>query len=208
MPLDILKGFLIGICASVPLGPIAILTLQKSLCNGHKAGFLTGLGATTVDTSFAVAAVFALHYVQRLMDDYEGIVLLCGGVVLVIIGLTLLLNAKAPLRDLATAKSETFTVKDYLKAVAMGYSNPGAILIMFGLFAFFGVDTQQGALRLVPVIVALSLGSMTYWSCFSWAFSHLGRQLNVKVLQVINRLAGAAVGAIGVFLFVRGLMQI
>ncbi len=208
MPLDILKGFLIGMCASVPLGPIAILTLQKSLCNGHKAGFLTGLGATTVDTSFAVAAVFALSYVQRLMDDYEGIVLLCGGVVLVIIGLTLFFNAKAPLRALGTPQKGTFTFKDYLKAVAMGYSNPGAILVMFGLFASFGVDTQQGALRLVPVIAALSLGSMSYWFCFSWGFSNLGRQLNVKVLLLINRLAGAAVGTIGVVLFVRGLMQI
>ena len=45
MLLDILKGFIVGICASVPLGPIAILVIQKSLSEGHKSGFLAGLGA-------------------------------------------------------------------------------------------------------------------------------------------------------------------
>ena len=50
MLFDVLKGFLTGICASVPLGPIAIFVIQKSLSDGHRSGFLTGLGATTVDT--------------------------------------------------------------------------------------------------------------------------------------------------------------
>ena len=58
MLLDILKGFIIGICASVPLGPIAILVIQKSLSDGHKAGFFAGLGACLVDTLF-------LHWQSR-----------------------------------------------------------------------------------------------------------------------------------------------
>ena len=35
MLLEILKAFIIGICASAPLGPVAILVLQKSICYGH-----------------------------------------------------------------------------------------------------------------------------------------------------------------------------
>ena len=48
MLIDMLKGFLVGICASVPIGPIAILVVQKSLSMGHKAGFVSGLGASVV----------------------------------------------------------------------------------------------------------------------------------------------------------------
>ena len=48
--LNIIKGFIIGICASVPIGPIAIFVIQQSLSKGHKAGFVTGMGATIVDT--------------------------------------------------------------------------------------------------------------------------------------------------------------
>lgn len=206
MPLDILKGFLIGICASVPLGPIAILVLQKSLCNGHKAGFITGLGATTVDTTFALLAIFALSYAQRLIDAHEGLVMICGGIVVAIIGMTVFFNAREPILHIEQDNCTSFTIKDYLKAVAVGYSNPGAILVMFGLFAFFGIDTQLSGFHLAPVVVALSLGSASYWFCFSWALSRVGKKLNVKVLMYINRIAGVALALVGAFLVVRGLL--
>ena len=66
---DILKGFIIGICASAPIGPIAILVIQKTLSKGHKAGFVTGMGACIVDTTFSVIALFALavYYTSKLM---------------------------------------------------------------------------------------------------------------------------------------------
>ena len=65
MLVDMLKGFLVGICASVPIGPIAILVVQKSLSMGHKAGFVSGLGASVVDTFYASIAIFALAFAQR-----------------------------------------------------------------------------------------------------------------------------------------------
>ena len=58
MLLDMIKGFLVGFCASAPIGPIAILVVQKSLSKGHKAGFVTGLGASVVDTFYAFIAIF------------------------------------------------------------------------------------------------------------------------------------------------------
>ncbi len=53
MLIDILKSYLIGICAAAPLGPIAILVLQKTLHYGHRGGFTSALGSTLVDTTYA-----------------------------------------------------------------------------------------------------------------------------------------------------------
>ncbi len=65
MLLEILKAFIIGICASAPLGPVAILVLQKSICYGHKAGFTTGLGASLVDTAYAMRSSRFSHGPSR-----------------------------------------------------------------------------------------------------------------------------------------------
>ena len=54
MLIDILKSYLIGICAAAPLGPIAILVLQKTLHYGHRGGFTSALGSTLVDTTYAI----------------------------------------------------------------------------------------------------------------------------------------------------------
>ena len=70
MLVDILKGFLVGVCASAPVGPIAILVVQKSLSKGHKAGFVSGLGASVVDTLYAFIAIFALAFAQKFIDKY------------------------------------------------------------------------------------------------------------------------------------------
>ena len=75
MFLDILKGFAIGICASAPIGPIAILVIQKSLSKGHKAGFITGMGACVVDTVFSIIAIFALAAAERLINENRELIL-------------------------------------------------------------------------------------------------------------------------------------
>ena len=84
--LDILKGFLIGVCASAPIGPIAILVIQKSLTKGHRAGFITGLGACLVDTVFAVIAIFALAFAQSFIEQNRELILLVGGLIVTILG--------------------------------------------------------------------------------------------------------------------------
>ena len=89
MLIDMLKGFLVGMCASAPIGPIAILVVQKSLSKGHKAGFISGLGASVVDTLYAFIAIFALAFAQKFIDEHQNAILLVGGVVLAIVGLTM-----------------------------------------------------------------------------------------------------------------------
>ena len=44
--LDILvKGFVIGIVVSAPLGPVGVLCIQRTLNKGLLYGFVTGLGS-------------------------------------------------------------------------------------------------------------------------------------------------------------------
>ena len=49
----ITQGFIIGLCTSAPVGPIAILCIQRTLQNGRKTGFISGLGAASSDFVYA-----------------------------------------------------------------------------------------------------------------------------------------------------------
>ena len=86
MILDILKAMLVGVCASVPVGPIAILVIQKSLSKGHKAGFITSLGSVFVDTVFSIIAIFALAFVQDFLARNHNWISLIGGIIVIILG--------------------------------------------------------------------------------------------------------------------------
>ncbi|HCC85164.1 MAG TPA: lysine transporter LysE, partial [Porphyromonadaceae bacterium] len=41
----IAQGFIIGLLVSLPMGPLNMLTIQRTLNRGRWHGFVTGLGA-------------------------------------------------------------------------------------------------------------------------------------------------------------------
>lgn len=207
MMLDILKGLLIGICASVPLGPIAILVLQKSLSEGHRAGFMAGLGACLVDTLYAVIAMFALAFAESFIEDHRILIMVGGGIIVVLLGCSMAF--KDPFRKMKEEhQTPSYSLKDFFQAVIMGISNPGAIFVIFALFAFFGIQLEPHDFRVAPILLSLSGGSALYWFLFSWAFSRFRKNFKLSTLLWLNRAAGVIVIIIGIALVTEGVLDI
>ena len=208
MILDIIKGFVVGVCASVPVGPIAILVIQKTLSKGRYAGFVSGLGATIVDTTYATVALFALAFAQQLLDRYENLILLGGGAILVLVGISMALSN--PLKKKVKGNSKpSISSKDFLQAMATGISNPMAIFVMFTLFAFFGVATETPRdWNVAPIIISVSAGSVTYWFLFSWVLSRFRDMFKLRTILWISRVMGAIVIIIGIVLLGQGLFNV
>ena len=206
---DTVKGFLVGLAASVPMGPIAILVIQKTLSKGHRAGFFTGLCASVVDTIFAIVAIFALALAQRLMDQYENIIYLVGGAILVIIGLSMALSNPFRRKRVADKKHSSFSSTDFLQAIAMGLSNPMAIFVIFALFAFVGItDETPRSWNIAPIILSVSAGTVFYWFVFSWALSRFREKIRLRTILWLSRVMGALVVMIGMGLIGNVLFEI
>ena len=207
MMLDILKGLLIGIFASVPLGPIAILVLQKSLSEGHRAGFMAGLGACLVDTLYAVIAMFALAFAESFIEDHRILIMVGGGIIVVLLGCSMAF--KDPFRKMKEEhQTPSYSLKDFFQAVIMGISNPGAIFVIFALFAFFGIQLEPHDFRVAPILLSLSGGSALYWFLFSWAFSRFRKNFKLSTLLWLNSAAGVIVIIIGIALVAEGVLDI
>ena len=207
MWIDILKGFAVGMCASAPIGPIAILVVQKSLSKGHKAGFISGLGASVVDTFYASIAIFALAFAQRLIEQHQNLILLAGGVVLVAVGISMAFSN--PFRKLKDDGESDVSPKDFGQAVALGISNPMAIFVMFTLFAFFGLaNDAPHTWKVTPIILAVSAGSVTYWFTMSWLLSRYRSNFRMRTILWISRITGALIVIIGIALLGQGLFNV
>ena len=128
----ILKGLLIGVIVSIPIGPIMILTVQKAVNDGRKAGFSCGLGATAVDTTWAVVSAFALSAIGDMIARYTTTIEIVGGLFITLVGLGMLLTR------IALERTKTsYSTRNFLKATTMGFSNPAALAVMLAMFAFF-----------------------------------------------------------------------
>lgn len=207
MVVDMLKGFIVGMCASAPLGPIAILVVQKSLSKGHKSGFVSGLGASVVDTMYAIVAIFALAFAQKFIDDHRNLIFLVGGAVLMIVGFSMALSD--PFRKMKDDGNSSVSPKDFGQALALGLSNPMAIFVMFTLFAFFGLANQAPRdWHIAPIIISVSMGSVTYWFTVSWLLSRFRKTFQMNTILWISRITGAIVVIIGIVLLGQGLFNV
>ena len=94
----IFRGMLMGLMVSVPLGPMGVLIIQKTLQKGALAGFVSGLGAAFADLFYATVAIFGLGFVVNIVQTHELLLQLIGGIVLVAIGLITYLRGISRIR--------------------------------------------------------------------------------------------------------------
>ena len=65
----ILKGVLIGIIASAPMGPVGVLCIQRTLNKGRWYGFVTGIGAAVSDIIYALLSGLGMSFVMDLITN-------------------------------------------------------------------------------------------------------------------------------------------
>ena len=196
----ILKGFLIGICAAIPLGPVAMLVIQKTLTEGRKAGFSCGLGCSVADCIFACISGLALYTASQFIEKNTFLIQIIGGVILIAGGMIMFFSHIREIKK----RDHSYDPLNFVKAMMMCITNPGALAIMLGLFAFFHMDLSA----IPPYLRALSLamvfcGSVSYWYLFSHAVNRLGYRFPFKLLVTLNRIFGIVVVVCGVVLMVK-----
>lgn len=195
---ELRQGFFIGLAVSVPVGPIALLIMRRSLVDGHLAGFISGLGAATADLVCGLAIALGLTAITLAAEHHIFTLRLVGGLFLIGMGVHTL-RAKEPLhvqrpiheRNLWTA---------YWTTGLLTLANPLTFLGMTFVSAAAGV----GAGKLSPahtlsLASGISLGSATWWLTLSFLATWAGRKLGGKLLHTINLVAGVIIVAVGVF---------
>ena len=58
----VIKGVLIGIVASAPMGPVGVLCIQRTLNKGRIYGLVTGTGAALSDILYALLTGYGLSF--------------------------------------------------------------------------------------------------------------------------------------------------
>ena len=196
----ILKGFLIGICAAIPLGPVAMLVIQKTLTEGRKAGFSCGLGCSFADCIFACISGLALYTAGQFIEKNTVLIQIVGGIILIVVGMIMFFSH---IRE-AKKRGHSYDPLNFVKAMMMCITNPGALAIMLGLFAFFHMDMSAIPMLLrILSLVAVLCGSISYWYLFSHAVNRLGYRFPFRLLVTLNRVFGIVVVVCGVILMVK-----
>src|ERR1041385_9485188 len=66
-----LKGCAVGLSIAAPVGPIGVLCIRRSLAEGARVGFMTGLGAAAADGFYGAVAAFGLTVISSFLTQQQ-----------------------------------------------------------------------------------------------------------------------------------------
>ena len=208
MLVTLLKGFIVGLGASIPLGPLGVLCVQKTLSKGRNSGFITGLGASFSDTLYAAISLLGLAYIENLIDKNKDIVMIIGGAIIIYIGIRIFFTN--PIKQIRQKNTNKKHVQDFIEAFLMTVTNPGAIFLILGLLAAVGININDNEVRpsVVVILLGVFMGTVTWWFTLSTGINVFRKKFRIRQLVMINRVSGAIMGVLGVIAMFDGIIEV
>lgn len=194
----ILTGIIIGLFISVPVGPIGILCIQRTVNRGRAHGIITGLGATTSDLIYAVLVGFSMSFVINFIETHQVMIQIVGS--LIIFGFGLHIFRTNPVRQLSSVRkpSKGSYANDFFSAFGLCFSNPLIIFLLIGLFARFQFFTpSQTLFEHIVGLVAILVGAFAWWLLLTLIVGKLRNQFNVRGLWILNKITGGILMLLG-----------
>lgn len=208
MLVTLLKGFIVGLGASIPLGPLGVLCVQKTLSKGRNSGLFTGLGASVSDTFYAGLSLIGLSFVENLINENRAIVMLVGGIIIALIGLKV--YTTNPIKQIRQKSSNKRHLEDFVEALVMTITNPGAIFLILGLFAAVGINSSDNAgnISIITTLWGVFIGTATWWFILTTTINVFRKKFRLKQLMMINRIAGIIIAVLGIISACDGIVKL
>ncbi len=201
--LMILRGLVIGVVVSAPMGPVGIYCLQRTLDKGRLSGLYTGVGAAISDLIYCLLTGFGLSFIEDFINNHRDPIQLIGSVVLIFFGIWLI--RKKPDGAIATEADHGAPSRegDILKGFALTFSNPLILFLIIGLFAQFNfVIEGMKFYHYILGFVGIIAGALGWWWLVTHFVDKLRGHFNQRTMKLINMVIGGVIlifAAVGIF---------
>ncbi|KGN68346.1 LysE family translocator [Porphyromonas sp. COT-239 OH1446] len=198
----ILKGIIIGIFVSAPMGPVGLLCLRETMYNGRRDGLLTGIGATISDLLYALMAYWGVSLVLDFVSKYDAVLRLVGGVIIVIFGYVLFLNSGAPIKRAASRRlGKLHGLRKVVIAFFVTLSNPFILLLFLPLYTRFDFvqSAESSPLGILGAMTSIVAGCLIWWLGLTYAVSHIATRMGQTPVKWIARTIAIVLMVIGLY---------
>jgi len=198
----LLKGILIGIMVSVPIGPVGVVCIQRTINRGLKSGFVSGLGAASADTLYATIACLGLGFVVNFIQKQIYWIQFVGSIVLILIAIKIFYtNPAVEIRNTKNKKAKP--MEEYLSIFFITLSNPSVFFIFIALLASLKVFTGKFSyVAGLLVISGIFGGAMLWWYLLSNLVHKFRSKIRLKNIWWLNKIMAVMIFTCGVIVLV------
>lgn len=192
----VIQGILIGLVVAVPVGPLGLLCINRSLMLGALAGLVSGMGVATADALAAGIAALGISLISDFLIAQQFLLRLVGGVFLCVLGYRIY-------RIEPPGKVPTISANSLLGAYAttffLTFSNPVTILSFIAIYAGWHVPSLHGRyLAAALLMTGVFIGSAMWWVILFAGLSLFRLKLSNGFMGWVHRVSGVAIVAFGI----------
>ena len=195
-------GVIIGILVSCPIGPIGILSIQRTMSKGRLSGFISGMGAAFSDLIYATATCLFMGLLVNFIHAHERQLQIFGSIIMILLGYYIF--QKNPVNHLERDEEVKQTlVQDFVTAFLVTFSNVFIVILFIGLFAQFGFILPGHSIEMtISGLLGVITGASVWWFLLTFGVSLLRNKFNIKGLKIFNKIMGAIIMGLAIFAFV------
>jgi threonine/homoserine/homoserine lactone efflux protein len=201
-----MRGIAIGLAVAIPVGPIALLCMRRTLERGFMVGFATGFGAAVADLFYSSLAAFGISAVESILLEYRTALSFVGGIFLLFLAAHTA-TAKSPSMDdpesqalRAVRQKSRNVVSAAVSGFILTLTNPLTVLGFVAIFAGFGVGqglTDIG--RAIALVLGVLGGSILWWMILTAIVARVRHFFEPRTLHRLNVAAGAVIAGFGFY---------
>ena len=182
----LLKGIAIGIIIAVPVGPVGVMCVRRTIFASKLAGFVSGVGAATADAIFACIAAFGLTFISDWLIGYQQEFRIAGGAYLLWIGGSALFASQ----EITPRSRRHAEFRDFISTFGLTLTNPITVIAFLAIFSAILPGEEATLDRAAILVLGVWLGSLVWWLALSFGLSSLFHSFGPRQLRWINRGSG------------------
>ena len=190
----VLKGLILGIIISAPMGPVGILCIQRTMKKGRIFGIATGAGAALSDFLYALMTGMGMHFVIEFIERGQTLfwLKLMGSVMLLIFGIhTYLQDPRKGMRAKMKRKGTLFY--NFISGFGLTISNPLIIFLFIALFNMFTFVIPANPLGQAIGYLSIIAGAMLWWLGLTYVITKMKDNFGLRGILYLNRSIGSIV---------------
>lgn len=192
----LIGGIIVGLMIAMPVGPVNILCIHRTLEGGWKSGVISGLGAAAADMLYGGVAGFSITLVVQFLVREQFWIRFFGGILLVIIGIAYFFKRPEPLNAQTQDRANAYS--DMRSTFLLTLTNPTTVLSFLAILAALGMGEQRQWWLTVFLVGGIFCGSMVWWIVLGSFVNLFRSRFNDRILLLMNRLAGLLIGGFGI----------
>jgi len=181
---------------AIPIGPLGVMCIRKTLNKGHSEALVIGLGAATADLLYSSIAAFGVTIISNFISNNKFWFNLIGGFVLLFLGLSV--YRKSFTENKESIKEQGY-FKTYISTILLTFTNPTTIFAFLAVYTALGFGSKLDLYSAFLLVTGVFTGTFLWFTTLSYSSMYFWNRFNLKGLSFVNKIAGILIIISGLY---------